>query len=68
LEIIEFKKLSIFLCTVGIILTLVGITIFWHPYGNVADIIFLGMIGLGLFMLGLGFSILNQIRKSTVQS
>jgi len=68
LKIVEFKKSSILLCIIGLVLTLVGITIFWNPHDNVTNIIFLSMIGLGLFMLGLGLSILNQIRKTSIRS
>ena len=52
----------------GFVLALVGITIFWNPQDSITNIIFLSMVGIGLFMLGLGLSILNQIRKTTIRS
>jgi len=68
LKIVEFRKSSILLCIIGFALTLLGITVFWNPHDDVTNIIFLSMIGLGLFMLGLGLSILNQIRKTSARS
>jgi len=68
LKITEFKKSSILLSMLGFVLALVGITIFWNPQDSITNIIFLSMVGIGLFMLGLGLSILNQIRKTTIRS
>ncbi len=34
-----------------------------NPQDNTTNMIFLSMFGIGLFMSGLGFSLLNQIRK-----
>jgi hypothetical protein len=63
MEIIQFKNTSILLLIIGTILAFLGITIFINPQNNFIDILFLGLFGIGLFMLGLGLSILNQIRK-----
>jgi len=51
------------LLILGIILTLVGFTMLLNPQDSTANMIFLSMFGIGLFMSGLGFSLLNQIRK-----
>ncbi|MCI4433398.1 MAG: hypothetical protein JHC41_07385 [Nitrosopumilus sp.] len=68
MKISEFKKSSILLSIFGFVLTLIGITIFWNPQDTTTNIIFLSMVGIGLFMSGLGLSILNQIRKATIRS
>lgn len=62
-KIIEFKRPSILLLVLGLILTLIGFTMLLNPQGDIANMIFLSMFGIGLFMSGLGFSILYQIRK-----
>jgi len=62
-KITEFKRPSILLFILGIILTLIGFTMLLNPQDNTTNMIFLSMFGIGLFMSGLGFSILYQIRK-----
>lgn len=62
-KITEFKRPSILLLVLGLILTLIGFTMLLNPQGDIANMIFLSMFGIGLFMSGLGFSILYQIRK-----
>ena len=62
-KITEFKRPSILLLILGIILTLIGFTMLLNPQDNTTNMIFLSMFGIGLFMSGLGFSILYQIRK-----
>jgi len=62
-KIIEFKRPSIFVLILGLILTLIGFTMLLNPQDNTANMIFLSMFGIGLFMSGLGFSVLYQIRK-----
>lgn len=62
-KIIEFKRPSILVLILGLILTLIGFTMLLNPQDNTANMIFLSMFGIGLFMSGLGFSLLYQIRK-----
>ena len=62
-KIIEFKRPSILVLILGLILTLIGFTMLLNPQDNTTNMIFLSMFGIGLFMSGLGFSILYQIRK-----
>lgn len=62
-KIIEFKRPSILVLILGFILTLIGFTMLLNPQDNTANMIFLSMFGIGLFMSGLGFSVLYQIRK-----
>ena len=62
-KIIEFKCPSILVLILGLILTLIGFTMLLDPQDNTANMIFLSMFGIGLFMSGLGFSVLYQIRK-----
>ncbi len=62
-KITEFKHPSILLLILGIILTLIGFTMLLNPQDNTTNMIFLSMFGIGLFMSGLGFSVLYQIRK-----
>ena len=62
-KIIEFKRPSILVLILGLILTLIGFTMLLDPQDNTANMIFLSMFGIGLFMSGLGFSVLYQIRK-----
>lgn len=62
-KIIEFKRPSILVLILGLILTLIGFTMLLNPQNNTANMIFLSMFGIGLFMSGLGFSLLYQIRK-----
>lgn len=62
-KIIEFKRPSILVLILGLILTLIGFTMLLNPQNNTANMIFLSMFGIGLFMSGLGFSVLYQIRK-----
>ena len=62
-KIIEFKRPSIFVLILGLILTLIGFTMLLNPQDNTANMIFLSMFGIGLFMSGLSFSVLYQIRK-----
>lgn len=63
LEIIELRRPSIWLLILGLILTLIGFTMLLNPQDNTTNMIFLSMFGIGMFMFGLGFSILYQIRK-----
>ena len=62
-KITEFKRPSILLLILGIILTLTGFTMLLNPQDDTTNMIFLSMFGIGLFMSGLGFSVLYQIRK-----
>ena len=62
-KIIEFKRPSILVLILGLILTLIGFTMLLDPQDNTVNMIFLSMFGIGLFMSGLGFSVLYQIRK-----
>jgi len=62
-KITEFKRPSILLLILGIILTLIGFTMLLNPQDNTTNMIFMSMFGIGLFMSGLGFSVLYQIRK-----
>ena len=62
-KITEFKRPSILLLILGITLTLIGFTILLNPQDNTTNMIFMSMFGIGLFMSGLGFSVLYQIRK-----
>ncbi len=62
-KIIEFKRPSILVLILGFILTLIGFTMLLNPQDNTTNMIFLSMFGIGLFMSGLGFSVLYQIRK-----
>lgn len=62
-KIIEFKRPSIFGLILGVILTLIGSTIFLNPQGKTVNMIFLSLFGIGLFISGLSFSVLYQIRK-----
>ena len=62
-KITEFKRPSILLFILGIILTLIGFTMLLNPQDNTTNMIFMSMFGIGLFMSGLGFSVLYQIRK-----
>ena len=63
-KIIEFKCPSILVLILGLILTLIGFTMLLDPQDNTANMIFLSMFGIGLFMSGLGFSVLYQISKN----
>ena len=63
-KITEFKRPSILLLILGIILTLIGFTMLLNPQDNTTNMIFLSMFGIGLFMSGLGFSVLYQISKN----
>ena len=62
-KITEFKRPSILLLILGLVLTLTGFTILLNPQDDITNMIFLSMFGIGLFMSGLGFSVLYQIRK-----
>ena len=62
-KIIEFKRPSIILLVLGLVSTLIGFTMLLNPQGDTANMIFLSMFGIGLFMSGLSFSVLYQIRK-----
>ena len=62
-KITEFKRPSILLLILGLSLTLIGFTMLLNPQDDTANMIFLSMFGIGLFMSGLGFSVLYQIRK-----
>ncbi|MGI0057959.1 MAG: hypothetical protein ACREAK_11390 [Nitrosarchaeum sp.] len=63
MKIIELRRPSIFLLILGIVLTLIGFTILLNPQDDTTNMIFLSMFGVGLFMSGLGFSVLYQIKK-----
>ena len=62
-KITEFKRPSILLLILGLSLTLIGFTMLLNPQDDTTNMIFLSMFGIGLFMSGLGFSVLYQIRK-----
>jgi len=62
-KIVELKRPSIFGLIIGIIFTLIGTTIFLNPQSNAVNMIFLSLFGIGLFISGLSFSVLYQIRK-----
>ena len=62
-KIIEFKRPSIVLLVLGLVSTLIGFTMLLNPQGDTANMIFLSIFGIGLFMSGLSFSVLYQIRK-----
>lgn len=62
-KIIEFKRPSILVLILGLIMTLIGFTMLLNPQDNISNMIFLSMFGIGLFMSGLSFSVLYQIRK-----
>jgi hypothetical protein len=64
LKIIELRRPSILLLILGIILTLTGFTTLLNPQNEIQNMIFLSMFGTGLFMSGLGFSLLYQMRKT----
>jgi hypothetical protein len=68
MKLFELKRSSVLLIILGSVLTLLGITIFWRPQSDTINMFFLSMMGIGLFMVGLGFSVLNQIRKTKPQS
>jgi len=67
-KIIELKRPSMVLLCLGLIMTLIGITIFLNPQDDTTNIIFLSLFGGGVFISGLSISILNQIRKQKKQS
>ena len=67
-KIIELKRPSIVGLILGIILTLIGITIFLNPQDDTVNMIFLSLFGIGLFISGLSFSVLYQIRKTKNKS
>ena len=67
-KIIEFKRPSIVLLVLGLVSTLIGFTMLLNPQGGTANMIFLSMFGIGLFMSGLSFSVLYQIRKIKTKS
>ena len=63
-KITEFKRPSILLLILGLSLTLIGFTMLLNPQDDTTNMIFLSMFGIGLFMSGLGFSVLYQISKN----
>jgi len=63
LKIIELRRPSILVLILGIILTLIGFTMLLNPQDDNTNMIFLSIFGIGMFMTGLGFSVLYQIRK-----
>lgn len=67
-KIIQLKRPSIVLLCLGLIMTLIGITIFLNPQDGTTNIIFLSLFGGGLFISGLSISLLNQIRKHKKKS
>jgi uncharacterized membrane protein HdeD (DUF308 family) len=67
-KITEFKRPSILLLILGLVMTLTGFAILLNPQDDITNMIFLSMFGIGLFMSGLGFSVLYQIRKVKTKS
>ena len=63
MEITELRRPSILVLVLGIILTLIGFTMLLNPQDDNTNMIFLSIFGIGMFMFGLGFSVLYQIRK-----
>ncbi len=63
MNILEIERPSIILLVFGIILSLIGISVIFNPQENTVNMIFLSLFGIGLFIFGLSFSLLNQIRK-----
>ncbi len=59
---------SIFVVIFGMLFTIIGFTMLLNHQNNIGDMIFLSMFGIGLFMSGLGFSLLYQIRKAKPKS
>jgi len=64
LKIDELRRPSILLLILGSILAMTGFTMLLNPQDEIQNIIFLSMFGTGLFMSGLGFSLLYQMRKT----
>ena len=62
-KITELRRPSIVILVLGLVSTLIGFTMLLNPQSNTANMIFLSMFGIGLFMSGLSFSVLYQIRK-----
>ena len=62
-KITELRRPSIVILILGLVSTLIGFTMLLNSQGNTANMIFLSMFGIGLFMSGLSFSVLYQIRK-----
>ncbi|MSV27089.1 MAG: hypothetical protein CK527_04125 [Nitrosarchaeum sp.] len=63
MNILEIERPSIILLVFGIILSLIGISVIFNPQEDTVNVIFLSLFGIGLFIFGLSFSLLNQIRK-----
>ncbi len=63
-KITEFKRPSILVLILGLILTLIGFAMLLNPQDSIINMIFLSMFVNGMFMFGLGLSILYQIRKA----
>ncbi|MFM9874930.1 MAG: hypothetical protein ACKVN8_00930 [Nitrosarchaeum sp.] len=63
MNILEIERPSIILLVFGIILSLIGISVIFNPQEDTVNMIFLSLFGIGLFIFGLSFSLLNQIRK-----
>lgn len=64
MKITELRRPSILLLILGLILTLIGFAMLLNPQDSIINMIFLSMFGIGMFMFGLGLSILYQIRKA----
>jgi predicted tellurium resistance membrane protein TerC len=64
LKIDELRRPSILLLILGSILAMTGFTMLLNPQDEIQNMIFLSMFGTGLFMSGLGFSLLYQMRKT----
>ncbi|MBI5859558.1 MAG: hypothetical protein HZB73_02330 [Nitrosarchaeum sp.] len=63
MKITDLRRPSILLLILGIISTCIGFTMLLKPQDDVINMIFLSMFGIGLFISGLGFSLLYQIKK-----
>ncbi|MFB5609398.1 MAG: hypothetical protein ACE5Q5_04155 [Nitrosarchaeum sp.] len=68
MKITELKRPSILALIIGIVLTVIGVTVFLNHQDSNTDMVFLSMFGIGLFILGLSCSLLYQIRKINVKS
>ncbi|PIY88046.1 MAG: hypothetical protein COY74_10340 [Nitrosopumilales archaeon CG_4_10_14_0_8_um_filter_34_8] len=68
MKITELSRPSILSVIVGLLLTLIGVTVLLNPQDSITNMIFLSMFGIGLFILGLSCSLLYQIRKAKIKS
>ena len=67
MKITELRSPSILSLIVGLVLTLFGVTMLVNSQDNTTNIVFLSMFGIGLFILGLGGSLLYQIKKAKIK-